>query len=179
MKRPHISMISLLVVAAVVSVILLWGAVRNGDDSGQNDIIPGHEHLTFVVDVERNAYARGETVRVSSWFNNSGSDPVKVATYTTGCMLEVMVFNVSQEMVYNGTLVLCFDIFVGDFVAEPGVQSAFAEWEWNMHYRIVEIDSSGEPIISRTDEMVSPGRYLIVGKAINTSFVDSDWLTIV
>ncbi len=179
MKRPHSSMISLLAVVAVVSVILLWGVIRNGDDSGQNDIIPGHEHLTFVVDVQRDAYSRGETVRVSSWFNNSGSDPINVATYTTSCMLEVMVFNVSQEIVYNGTWAICFDVFAGDFVAEPGVQSAFAEWEWNMRYRIVEIGPDGGPIISRTDEMVSPGRYLIVGKAINTSNADSDWLTIV
>ncbi len=179
MKRPHISMISLLVVVAVVSIILLWGAVRNGDDSGQNDVIPGQEDLTFVVDVERDVYARGETVRVSSWFNSSGSDPVIVATYTSSCMLEVMIFNVSQEIVYDGTWAICFEVFVGDFVAEPGVQSAFAEWEWNMHYRIIEIGPGRGPITSRTDEVVSPGRYLIVGKAINTSFVDGDWLTIV
>ncbi len=179
MKRTHISMISLLAVVAVVSVILLWGVIRNVDRGGQNDVIPGHEDLTFVVDVERDVYARGETVRVSSWFNNSGSHPVIVATYTTSCMLEVMVFNESQEIVYNGTWVICFEMFVGDFVAEPGVQSAFAEWEWNMHYRIVEIGPGRGPIFSRTDEVVPPGRYLIVGKAINTSFADSDWLTIV
>ncbi len=179
MKRAHISMISLLAVVAVVSVILLWGVIWNGDESGQNDVIPGHEDLTFVVDVERDVYARGETVGVSSWFYNSGSDPVTVATYTSSCMLEVMVFNVSQEIVYDGTWAICFEVFVGDFVAEPGVQSAFAEWEWDMHYQIVEIGPGGEPVISRTDEMVSPGRYLVVGKAINTSFVDGDWLTIV
>ncbi len=179
MKRAYILTGSVLVVVAVVSVILLWGGIRNGDRGGQNDVIPGNEHLIFVVDIERDVYARGETVGVSSWFYNSGSDPVTVATYTTSCMLEVMVFSEPQEIVYNGTWVLCFDIFVGDFIAEPGVQSAFAEWEWDMHYRIVEIGPGGEPIISRTDEMVSPGRYLIAGKAINTSFAESDWLTIV
>lgn len=115
---------------------------------------------------------------VRSWFSNPNQEPVKIATYLSSCLFEVMVYDVQGSLVYNGTEYECLDVIVGDFVAQPGVDSPFQDWLWNQHYRIIDVDPNGLPLYFRTDEVVPPGDYRIVGRALGTSYESSAELRI-
>lgn len=165
--------VRIVVAAIAMAAVVGVGLLLNPWTKGESGVPPSPQTLSFHIASDKHEYGQGESVFVSSWFSNPGPEPVKIATYRSSCLLDVMVYDVQGSLVYNGTEYECLDVFVGDFVAQPGVDSPFQDWRWNQHYRIIKVAPDGSPLYFRTGEVVPPGDYRIVGRALGSSYESS------
>ena len=167
------------VASAVVTIGWLSLVSLEEPGSGSDGVLPDRKDVVLHLETEKEQYMRGELVVMRTWFSNQGANPVTIATYHDGCLLEVMIFDDLENLVYNGTQFNCPEYSVGDIVAEPGASTRFGGWEWDLHYRIVETGLDDAPVLTRTDETVPSGKYVIMGRALGTAYVAQDeiWVT--
>lgn len=196
--RRILSLASVLLVEILVSGMPLGGPAQDSDTNGpvedesveryvppgfQRAFPPRHDaswdpgQFAFEVDVKRDVYLLGEPVTVRWWFTNLGPDPVPLGPGCNGGIAELHIFSESGEHVYNGTNRVCLAVFQMPILVEPGA-TLIGEGDLAMRYRVTEYGPKGYAV-SRTDELLPPGNYLVALGLVGPPCVDADWVTIV